>query len=57
MNIASKRIISFIKDTLGVNGIQSPKQPQVFIFPENKAYPVKNVKNTIRPINNHKVCL
>ena len=49
--------ISFIKEVFGVNGIQSPKQPQVLIFPENKAYPVKKLKKTISTNNIHKVCL
>jgi hypothetical protein len=29
--------MSLIKEVLGVKGMQSPKQPQVLIFPENKA--------------------
>ena len=49
--------MSFIKLVCGVKGIQSPKHPQVLILPENKAYPVKNVKKTIKPNNNHSVCL
>ena len=49
--------MSFIKLVCGVKGIQSPKHPQVLILPENKAYPVKNVKKTINPNNNHSVCL
>ena len=37
------------KEVKGVKGIQSPKQPHVLIFPLNKAYPVKKVKNIIKP--------
>ena len=33
----TKSTMSLIKEVLGVNGMQSPKQPQVFILPENKA--------------------
>jgi hypothetical protein len=37
MTIDTKRMMSFIKEVLGLKGIQSPKQPQVLIFPENNA--------------------
>ena len=47
---------SFVKDCAAVKGKQSPKQPQVLIFPENKAYPVKKVKKTISANNNQSVC-
>ena len=57
MSMASNKITSLMNETFGVSGIQSPKHPHVLIFPENKAYPVRNVKNTINPNNNHKVCL
>ena len=53
----TKSTMSLIKEVLGVKGMQSPKQPQVLIFPENKAYPVRKVKNTISPNNNQSVFL
>ena len=57
MTMQINKMMSLINEVFGVSGIQSPKQPQVFIFPENNAYPVKKVKKTIKLNNNHKVAL
>ena len=57
MKMKTNKMISFIKDILGVKGIQSPKHPHVLIFPENKAQPVKKLKNMINTNNNHNVHL
>mgnify|MGYP006982805636 CR=1 FL=1 len=48
ITIQINKMMSFIKLVCGVKGIQSPKQPQVLILPENNAYPVKKVKKTIK---------
>ena len=37
MIMANINTKSLMNDTFGVSGIQSPKQPHVLIFPENKA--------------------
>ena len=37
MKISKNNIKSLPNDCAAVNGIQSPKHPHVFIFPENKA--------------------
>ena len=47
--------ISFVKVCMGVRGIQSPKQPHALIFPVNKTYEVRKVKNNISNNNIHTV--
>ena len=37
MRMSAVRIRSLVNDIAGVRGIQSPKQPQVFILSENMA--------------------
>ncbi len=48
-------IISFVNVWIGVNGIQSPKQPQALILPVNNTKLVKKVKKSISNNNIHTV--
>ena len=57
ITIRTPNMMSLVNDIAGVSGKQSPKHPQVLILPENKAYPVRKVKNSMRINKSHVIFL